>query len=146
MEAELGSTRLQKESLNNLDSRFYFLGSFPSKDMPYFFSCADLLLISLKKSSVFSITIPSKLQSYLACKKPLIGNVDGVASKIINKSGAGLSSESGDSLSLANNIEIMFKTEKSQMNNYSNSGFTYFKENFDRKIVYSNLEYFLNSI
>lgn len=132
--------------LNNLDSRFYFLGSFPSKEMPYFFSCADLLLISLKKSSVFSITIPSKLQSYLACKKPLIGNVDGVASKIINKSGAGLSSESGDCLSLANNIEIMFKNEKSQMNNYSNSGFTYFKENFDRKIVYSNLEYFLNSI
>ena len=45
--------------------------------MPYFFSCADMLLVSLKKDPIFSITIPNKVQSYMACGKPIIGSIEG---------------------------------------------------------------------
>lgn len=147
----LGDGREKKNIINRINSndlndKFYFLGSFPSKEMPYFFACADLLLISLKKSPVFSLTIPSKLQSYLACRKPIIGNIDGIASEIIKKSKSGISSASGDYLSLSKNIETMFKTEKFKMNKYSESGYRYFKDNFDRVKVYSDLESFLKSL
>ena len=47
----------------------FFLGAFESEKMPVFFSYADLLLVSLKKDPIFSLTIPSKVQSYMACGK-----------------------------------------------------------------------------
>jgi glycosyltransferase involved in cell wall biosynthesis len=53
----------------NLEGFFVFAGSYPPEEMPYFFAHADALLVSLKKDFIFSLTIPSKIQSYLACEK-----------------------------------------------------------------------------
>ena len=39
--------------------------------------------LSLKSSKVFSLTIPSKLQTYMACARPIIGSIDGVSAKIM---------------------------------------------------------------
>ena len=40
---------------------------------------------SLKKSKIFSLTIPAKIQSYLACGKPIIASLDGEGAKIVEK-------------------------------------------------------------
>jgi len=128
----------------NLKDNFYFLGTRPSIDMPFYFACADLLLVSLKKSTIFSLTIPSKVQSYMACGKPIIGNIDGVASKVINDSKAGLCSNSGDFKILANNIELFFNKSPQELKYYSENSYLYFQKNFDRKIVYDRLISILN--
>ena len=44
--------------------------------MPHFFSLADALYVSLN-SSVFLLTIPNKVQSYMACGKPIIASLNG---------------------------------------------------------------------
>ena len=112
--------------------------------MPYYFACANLLLVSLKKSTIFSLTIPSKVQSYMACGKPIIGNIDGVTSKVINDSQAGLCSNSGDFKILANNIELLFNKSPQELKYYSENSYLYFQRNFDRKIVYDRLINILN--
>ena len=61
--------------------------------MPNFFACADALVITLKKADIFSYTIPGKLQSYLACGRPIIGSLDGIGNKIITHSKSGYASE-----------------------------------------------------
>ena len=33
---------------------FFFLGSYPSEEMPNFFACADALLVTLKKNLIFT--------------------------------------------------------------------------------------------
>ena len=50
----------------------HMIGRYPLEDMPKFFAFADLLLISLKKSRIFSLTIPAKIQAYLACGRPIL--------------------------------------------------------------------------
>ena len=70
----LGEGRGKKEAIKKmkkmgLESKISFLGSFPLETMPYFFSKADALLISLKKSEIFAKTVPSKTQSYMAFGK-----------------------------------------------------------------------------
>ena len=45
--------------------------------MPLYFSMADALLVTLKRDMIFEHTIPSKIQSYLACGKPILGALDG---------------------------------------------------------------------
>jgi glycosyltransferase involved in cell wall biosynthesis len=128
----------------NLSSNFYFLGTLPSVEMPFYFACADLLLVSLKSSTIFSLTIPSKIQSYLACKKPLIGNLDGAGAFIINESNCGKCSKSGDFEKLSSNIEFMYNLSNKERENYGTNGYNYYLENFDRKIVYDKLEEYLN--
>lgn len=129
------------EKIKNVDLTecFHFLGSFPNGEMPSFFACADALLVSLKSSEIFSLTIPSKLQSYLACGKPIIGNLDGIAASIILESNSGLCSSSGDDNSLAFNVEALYSMGLKEREQLGLNAYNYYLENFDRKLVYNNL-------
>jgi len=51
---------------------------------------ADVLLVHLKDAPLFRITIPSKIQAYLAAGKPILLGVRGDSAEIIRKSGAGI--------------------------------------------------------
>jgi glycosyltransferase involved in cell wall biosynthesis len=145
----IGEGRGKKDAIDlvnnfNLADIFYFLGAFPNEEMPQFFSHSDVLLVSLKESFVFSLTIPSKIQSYLACRKPILGNLNGIGANTILESKSGLISKSGDSIQLAKNAEILYNCNEVELNNYAQNGFTYFKNEFDRKIVYNKLLNILN--
>ena len=94
-----------KKEINNV----HFLGSFPLKEMPAFIKKSDALFISLKADQNYNLTIPNKLQSYLASSKPIIGNIGGVSKKIILESEAGFVSEPGDVYKLADIIIKMSK-------------------------------------
>jgi glycosyltransferase involved in cell wall biosynthesis len=87
-----------------LERHVYLLGSYPSEDMPKFFCCADALLVTLKKSNIFSKTIPSKLQSYMACGRPIIASLDGIGAEIVKTALAGFASPAEDSEGLASII------------------------------------------
>lgn len=50
---------------------------------------ADLLLVHLKNDPLFAITIPSKIQFYLAMGKPILAGVEGDAATLVERSGAG---------------------------------------------------------
>ena len=50
-----------------LEKCFHMVGSYPIEQMPEFYAHADAMLVSLKNEYIFSITIPAKVQSYLAC-------------------------------------------------------------------------------
>ena len=73
-----------------LESRVLFLGRHPEERMPYFFSHADAMLVSLQDTPIFALTIPSKLQSYLACGKPVIASIAGEGADIVRAAGAGI--------------------------------------------------------
>ena len=95
---------IQKIKEYDLISNFHLLGAYPVNNMPDFFASSDALLVSLKKSKIFSLTIPSKVQSYLACGKPIIGALDGEGANVILNAKAGLVATAGDSKSLADII------------------------------------------
>ena len=50
------------------------------------------------------LTIPSKLQTYLAAGRPVLGSIDGEAARVIVESGAGFASPAGDAAGLAANV------------------------------------------
>jgi len=134
-------SRIQEQiNEKGLKEKFYFLGSFPPEQMPYYFTCADGLLITLKKADIFSYTIPGKLQSYLACGKPIIGALDGIGNKIISESNSGFASEAEDHELLANNILTLFKLSKAEKEKLSNNAIIYFNKNFAKEKLLIELE------
>ena len=123
-----------------VSNKFFFLGSFPAKKMPNFFAFADALLITLKKADIFSFTIPGKLQSYLACGRPIIGSLDGIGNKIIINSKSGYASEAENEKLLADNILKIYNASKAQKKKFSSNAIKYFRGNFSKNYLLDELE------
>ena len=49
----------------------------------YLFFSIRSMLFSLETEYIYSVTIPAKVQTYLACGKPILAMIDGEASAII---------------------------------------------------------------
>ena len=131
-----------KKEINNV----HFLGSFPLKEMPAFIKKCDALFISLKADQNYNLTIPNKLQSYLASSKPIIGNIGGVSKKIILESEAGFVSEPGNVQKLADIIIQMSKTSKKQLEEIGKNGTNYYKDNFSNEVFLKNFRRLLTKI
>jgi glycosyltransferase involved in cell wall biosynthesis len=98
---------------SNLLSKVVFLGNHPIEKMPYFFSKSDAMFLSLKKSDIFRLTVPAKLQAYMAAGKPVIGMLSGEGGEIIKESNCGFVSESGDFRGFAKNVlDLISLSEK----------------------------------
>jgi len=123
----------------NLKDNFHLLGSYPLETMPHFFACADVLLASLKKSKIFSLTIPGKIQSYLACGKPIIAALDGSGAKVIIESKSGFVASSGDPNELAEAILKMFYLDTNKRKELGENARAYFEENFEREMLLDRL-------
>lgn len=65
-----------------------FHGSVARDVMDRVFDAADVLALHLAHDPLYEITIPSKVQHYLACGKPIIAGVSGEAAEILGSSGA----------------------------------------------------------
>lgn len=81
-----------------------FLGQQPVSLVPRLLALGDVQLVSLADLPLFHATLPSKLQSTLACGRPVLGSVPGDAARIIEQSGAGLAVPPGDARALADAI------------------------------------------
>lgn len=122
-----------------LSKTVVFLGRHPMKQMPTFFSFADIMVVSLKDEYIFSLTIPAKTQSYMASGKPIVSMLNGEGNRIIENAGCGLTAQSGDYKMLAKNVKKLYKTEKKELSQMGLRGFEYYLSHFDKKTVIDNM-------
>jgi glycosyltransferase involved in cell wall biosynthesis len=123
----------------HLDSSVLMLGRHPIESMPSFFQKADALLVSLSDKDIFSMTIPSKVQAYMAAGKPIVAMLNGIGSEIINNSGAGYSVESGDSKGLSNIIINLCHMSQTELDKIGCCGINYYNINFDKDMLRNKL-------
>ena len=136
---------VHKEIINkNLEDTFILMGTAPAREMPKYFACVDALIVSLKKSDIFSITIPGKLQSYLACGRPIIGSLDGVGAEIIKEAKAGFTSNAEAANDLADQVIKLFHTPIEIRMQMGLNARNYFEVEFEREILLDKLELILS--
>jgi glycosyltransferase involved in cell wall biosynthesis len=123
-----------------LESNFHLLGSFHIDKMPEFYSNADVMLFSLKDEYIFSITIPAKVQSYLACGKPILSMINGEAGKIVDNANAGLTCPAGSSISLAKNVLKIKEMPAYKMREMGRNARKYYVDNFERASLFDKAE------
>ena len=71
---------------NNLINLCLFKSQVKTDEIPSYAKLANAMFLSLRKNDVFAKTIPAKLQSYLAMKKPVVGVLQGEGANIIKQS------------------------------------------------------------
>lgn len=124
----------------NLEQNFFILGSFPVETMSKFFSHADAMLVTLKKEAIFELTVPAKLQAYMACGKPILTMLDGEGSKIVKEAEAGLVANSGDAEKLAANILEIYKKSPEERAALGENALNYYKRVFERDKLFDEVE------
>jgi colanic acid biosynthesis glycosyl transferase WcaI len=123
-----------------LTDRVHLLGRYPVADMSAFFSLADVLLVTLRRAPIYALTIPSKLQSYLACGRPVVGALDGAGAEVIRESGAGRTAPAEDAEGLAVAVRELRALPANERAEMGARGRTYFLEHFDRDRLLSEVE------
>ncbi|KAB0671384.1 glycosyltransferase family 4 protein [Oryzomonas sagensis] len=129
-----------------LSDTFHLLGRYPLESMPYFFSLADAMLVTLKKNPIFSLTIPAKIQSYLACGRPIIAALDGEGARIIEEAAAGYTCTTEDPTALAATILQTRNTLDDQRRLAGENGLKYYRTHFDRNMLIDRLELWMKQL
>ena len=127
-----------KELAAGLDSvKFY--GRRPIEEMPEFYAIADAMLVTLVADPVLSLTLPGKVQSYMAVGKPIIGAIDGETRVVIEASRCGFCGKAENASELANNIK-KFINEDTDRAVIGKNARKYYEENFQERLFMDKLE------
>ncbi|WCP73962.1 glycosyltransferase family 4 protein [Sphingomonas hankookensis] len=131
-----------REEINRrgLQDKIILLGRFPLERMPSFFAGADALLVALRKEPIWSMTIPGKVQSYLAAGKPLLAMLDGEGSRVIEEAGAGLVASAGEGQALAAQVRHLMSLNADDRAAMGRNGTSYGRREFGRQQMVDALE------
>jgi colanic acid biosynthesis glycosyl transferase WcaI len=121
----------------------HMLGRHPVERMPGFFQHADALLVSLKDEPLFAMTIPGKLQSYLASGIPVLAMLNGEGALVLKNAGAGIVCAAGDHRGLASNILGLAKMSVAERRELGQKGQDLYLHEFNREILMDRLETWL---
>jgi glycosyltransferase involved in cell wall biosynthesis len=127
---------IQKKQLNNV----HFLGGFLPEDMPNLILHADILLVSLKDEPIFALTVPARIQTALASKKPIAAMLNGEGATIIREANAGLTCNAGDARLFAENLHRLSRCTSEELQAMGISGRQYYDFHFKRSKVISEIE------
>ncbi|MEG0076103.1 MAG: glycosyltransferase, partial [Eubacterium sp.] len=135
----------QRIKEKRLEEKFVIHGRHPVEKMPDFYRLADACLLTLKCDNFVGMTMPAKLQSYMAAGKPVIGAINGAAQAVIKESQCGLCVNASDDRALS---EIMkaFIEQPDQYKECGINGRNYFKKYFTKEIHMNQLEDLLNNL
>lgn len=128
--------RLQTLAKNLENVVFY--GRRPLEEMPELYAKADAMLVTLAADPVLSMTLPGKVQSYMAVGKPIIGAIDGEAKVVIKDAECGFCGKAEDASELAENIrKFISYGDRASMGINARK---YYEENFEETLFMNKLE------
>lgn len=123
-----------------LKNKVSFLGNRPISEIPTILNNSDILFLSLKNEEIFKLTVPAKLQAYMASGKPVAAMLSGEGAKIIRDSNCGFVVDSGDYKGFANSILRLYQKSKTDRENLGKNGKEFYLRNFDFKLRKSQLK------
>ncbi|WP_161500076.1 glycosyltransferase family 4 protein [Bradyrhizobium sp. AC87j1] len=115
---------IARRNLRNLE----LAGQHPPEAMPAIFANASALLVTLGRANNLPLTIPSKIPSYLAAGRPIIGSLDGEGADLIRGAKVGFSVPAEDAAALASAIIEMRNLPAAKREAMGAAGRAYFEQ------------------
>ncbi len=101
-----------------------------SEQMPAVYSSASALVLSLADEPTLNLTVPNKLQHYLAAGKPVIASCNGEAAIVVRNSKSGYTCDAEDSNGLARVILELHGKSAVERAEIGAQGRSYFNEHY----------------
>lgn len=113
-----------------------FHGTVDRVEMDRIFDLADALVLHLKDDPLYEITLPSKMQHYLSCGKPVVAGIRGEAAKLLAQSGAALVGQPEDVQAMADAMVELARMTPAERTDMGQRGKQFYDTHmaFDRAI------------
>ncbi len=117
-------------------SNVLFYGRKPLEEMPKYYAMADAMLVTMQKNPVLNLTLPGKVQTYLAAGKPIIGAIDGETPMIIHDANCGICGAAESAETLAENVRKFIVMDKKT---FGRNAYLYYQHNFSKEFFLQDL-------
>ena len=120
--------QVQSRELTNL----HLPGRFPVNTMPGLMQKAGALLVTLADEPIFALTVPNKVQAYMAAGRPILACLNGEGARLVaEEAQAGLSVPAQDAKALAAAVLQLYRMSPEERAHLGANGRRYFKAHFD---------------
>jgi glycosyltransferase involved in cell wall biosynthesis len=120
--------QVQSRGLTNL----HLPGRFPVNTMPGLMQKAGALLVTLADEPIFAMTVPNKVQAYMAAGLPILACLNGEGARLVAEDAqAGLSVPAQDAKALAAAVLRLYQMPAEDRAKLGANGRRYFKAHFD---------------
>lgn len=102
--------RLKKSAAEKGLFSVLFYGRKAAEEMPAFYARADAMLVTLTADPFISLTLPGKVQTYMAAGKPILGAADGEIPRTIQEAECGFCARAEDAQGLAEMVRAFIQT------------------------------------
>lgn len=126
-----------KKLADKLDVSISFYGRKSIEQMPIYYSMADAMLVTMKKDDILNMTLPGKVQSYMAAKKPILGAINGETQFIVKEANCGYIVDSENIIEFEKVVRKFVKNIK--IENFGENSKKYYDENFSKKNFFEKL-------
>lgn len=120
-----------------VEDKFVMVPRQPAERIPQLLAACDAAFLSFQDAELWNMTIPAKLQSYMACSMPVIAAAQGETARVISEAGCGVCSAIGDIEKLSESIKKMMSADLFEM---GVKGRRYFEKNFDKQKLMDQME------
>lgn len=127
------------------EKKITFHGRISSDDLIEEYKKVDAFLITLKGDNAVGMTIPAKLQEYMAWGKPVFAAIEGAAAEVIQNAQCGLVANASDDQGLAANMRA-YILNPSHYEVFGRNARQYYEKNFTKDVFISKLEYIFTDI
>jgi glycosyltransferase involved in cell wall biosynthesis len=127
------SDRLKKITQDRNLKNVVFKGHVSPEVVSSELQLADALLVHLADDPLFSITIPSKTQAYLAAGKPILMAVKGESAAIISQAGAGVVAKPCDAEAIAKAAVELADSSREQLGSFGAHGEEFYRAYMSQK-------------
>ncbi len=123
-----------------------FLGGVSPSEIGEILMLADVMLVHLKNDPLFEITIPGKIQAYMAAGKPIIVAVKGNAADLVQRARAGISCIPEDPQSIAEAVKKMYSMPQEILEELGKNGLKFYNEKLSLRVGLSKLNDVFESV
>ncbi len=127
-----------------VEEMFCMIPRQPATGIPKLLAAADAAFLSFMETKLFEMTIPAKLQSYMACGMPVIAAASGESRRVIGEADCGICSPSGNADALAESIVKMMECSEEERKNMGANARDYFENHFEKQKLMDEIETYFN--
>jgi len=138
--------RLKGKALEKGLRNVLFLPRRPPSEIGAILSLAEVLLVHLKDDPLFRITIPSKIQAYMAVGRPILMGVRGDAEVLVEMAGAGLTCTPEDPQDISNAVERFYNMSREDLDQMGHNGRIFYEQELSLRIGAQRFEKIFQSV
>lgn len=132
----------EKKNLENLAGslaldNIQFVPQLPHDRVIDYYKAADVCLVPLRRASLFTKNIPSKIYEIMASGRPILLGADGESRRLVTEAEAGIAFEPENVDSLVQSIEKLWENRR-DVKRFGENGLNYARENCRREVIAEN--------